>query len=80
MWCIAVKGLEIFGSTADDIINDKSGFCSISAVLNASFYNIYYQRFGLGVSLFLGTAGIHFLELPIKDLHVKDGPKVDRYK
>lgn len=67
-------------NSPDDIINDKSGFFSTSAVLNASFYNVYYQWFGPGVGLHLGMARNHFLELSIKDLHVKDRPKSDRYK
>lgn len=69
----------MFANSADDIINDMSGvFFSMSAVLNASLYNVYYQWFGPGARLHLGQNC--FLELCIKDLHVKDGPKVDRYK
>lgn len=71
MWCITVKGLEIFASGADDIINDKSGFCSMSAVANASLYNVYYLWFGPRVRLHLGMVRNSFLELSIKDLHVK---------
>ncbi len=80
VWCITVKGLEIFTNSPDDIINDKSGFFSTSAVLNASFYNVYYQWFGPGVRLHLGMTRNRFLELSVKDLHVKDRPKADRYK
>lgn len=70
----------MFANSADDIINDKGGFFSMSALFNASFYNVYYQWFGPGVRLHLGMARNRFLELSIKDLHVKDQPKVDRYK
>ena len=80
MWCITVRGLQIVASGADDIINDKSGFCSTSAVVNASLYNVYYLWFGPGVRLHLGMVRNSFLELSIKDLHVKNGPKLDRYK
>ena len=71
---------KCFASRADDIINDKSGVFSTSSVLNASLPNVYYQRFGPGPWLRLGMVRNHFLEVSIKDLHVKDQPKVDRYK
>lgn len=32
LWCITVKGLEMFANRADDIINDKSGFFSVRAL------------------------------------------------
>lgn len=44
---------------------------STSAVLNASFYNVYYQWFGPGVRLHLGMAKNRFLEPSIKKITCK---------
>lgn len=41
-------GLSLMQNTADHTVSHKSGFFSVSAVVNSSRYHVYYQRFGLG--------------------------------
>lgn len=53
----------------------------MSTVVNARFYNVYYQWFGCGVDLHHGMARSRFSEeLFMKESHVKHSPEVDRYK
>lgn len=49
-------------------VSDKTGFFSVSAVLNSSRYHVYYQRFGLGEAR----------NSPFKDVK-KNWPKADRH-
>lgn len=52
----------------------------MSAVFNARFYDVYYQRFGLVVRIHLGLATTPFLELSINKKTRKDRLKDDMYK